>query len=54
MDDAEAARTYLRNLTGEHFDEERVAVFLENAPRMIEFFSKNTAVRFACPATAPD
>lgn len=54
VDNAEAAGTYLRNLTGEHFNEERVGVFLANAPRMIEFFLKNTAVRFVCPTTAPD
>ncbi len=54
VDGAEAARTYLRALTGEYFEAERVDAFLESAPRMIEFFSKNTAVRFACPTTAPD
>lgn len=53
-DNANAARTYLREVAGEHFDEEHVAAFLENGPRMIEFFSKNTSVRFVCPEVAPD
>ncbi len=54
VDGAEAARTYLCALTGEYFDAERVDAFLDNAPRMIEFFTKNTTVRFVCPTTAPD
>lgn len=53
-DNADAARTYLRQEAGEHFDGERVDAFLLNAPRMIEFFARNTAVRFVCPPAAPD
>jgi succinate dehydrogenase/fumarate reductase flavoprotein subunit len=53
-DDRDAARTYLRQEAGEHFDGARVDAFLRNAPRMIKFFSRNTAVRFVCPPAAPD
>jgi succinate dehydrogenase/fumarate reductase flavoprotein subunit len=51
QDSVEAARTYLQHETGPHFDAERVEAFLENGPRMIEFFERHTAVKFtAVPA----
>ena len=45
-DTAEAAREYLRGQAGNFFDAERVDAFLENGPRMVEFFERETAVRF--------
>jgi succinate dehydrogenase/fumarate reductase flavoprotein subunit len=46
-DDApEAAREYLRGQAGNFFDAERVDAFLANGPRMVEFFERETAVRF--------
>lgn len=45
-DSAEAARTYLQHEAGNHFDAERVDAFLENGPRMIDFFEAETAVQF--------
>ncbi|UPG72974.1 FAD-dependent oxidoreductase [Roseomonas gilardii subsp. gilardii] len=45
-DTKEAARTYLRHEAGNRFDAEKAEVFLENGPRMIEFFGKDTEVRF--------
>lgn len=45
-DSPEAARTYLQHEAGNHFDAARVDAFLENGPRMVEFFERETAVRF--------
>jgi succinate dehydrogenase/fumarate reductase flavoprotein subunit len=52
-DTIEAARTYLRHETGNFFDPDRVDAFLENGPRMVEFFERETSVAFdASPAFA--
>lgn len=40
------ARTYLQHEAGNHFDAERVDAFLENGPRMVDFFESKTAVKF--------
>ncbi|WP_298728410.1 FAD-dependent oxidoreductase [uncultured Ferrovibrio sp.] len=45
-DSKEAARTYLQHEAGNHFDAERVDAFLENGPRMVDFFESKTAVKF--------
>ncbi|GAA0577985.1 FAD-dependent oxidoreductase [Craurococcus roseus] len=45
-DSIEAARTYLRHEAGNHFDAERVGAFLHHGPEMVEFFERETAVRF--------
>lgn len=45
-DDIEDARTYLAHEAGNHFDAARVDAFLQNGPRMVEFFEGETAVRF--------
>ncbi|PZW48595.1 FAD binding domain-containing protein [Humitalea rosea] len=52
-DSREAARTYMRGEAGNHFDEARVEAFLENGPRMLEFFERETEVKFAL-ADYPD
>jgi succinate dehydrogenase/fumarate reductase flavoprotein subunit len=45
-DTREAARTFLRNETGNFFDETTVDTFLDNAPAMVEWFEKETSVKF--------
>ena len=53
-DSIEAAATYLLHEAGEHFDAERVDAFLRHAPQMVDFFMRETAVRFDASATFPD
>lgn len=53
-DDVEAARLYLRTLAGPHFDAARVDAFLEHAPRMLEFFERESCVRFVFGSGYPD
>ncbi len=45
-DSAERGRTYLQHEAGNHFDAARVDAFLENGPRMVDFFESKTAVQF--------
>jgi len=45
-DTREAARTYLRNETGNFFKADAVEAFLDNGPRMLEFFERETEVKF--------
>jgi succinate dehydrogenase/fumarate reductase flavoprotein subunit len=52
-DTAEAARTYLRNETGNFFNEEAVQAFLDNGPQMLKFFERETEVKFL-PTIYPD
>ena len=49
-----AAKTYLRHEATTHFDEKRVDAFLENGPKAIEFFTRNTVVQFDMPPVFPD
>ena len=49
-----AAKTYLRHETTTHFYEKRVDAFLENGPKAIDFFTRNTCVQFDMPAVFPD
>lgn len=51
---AGAAKDYLRHETTTHFDEKRIDAFLENGPKAIDFFTKNTCVQFDMPAVFPD
>lgn len=53
QDSREAARTYLQNETGAFFDAEAVDAFLEHGPEMVEFFERETAVKFV-PTLYPD
>jgi succinate dehydrogenase/fumarate reductase flavoprotein subunit len=46
--------SYLRRELGERFDESRARTFLENGPRMVEFFRKNTALQFIDGNAIPD
>src|SRR6476619_5065083 len=49
-----AAKAYLEHETTTHFDEKRVDAFLENGPKAIDFFTKQTCVQFDMPAIFPD
>ena len=49
-----AARTYLQHETTTHFDPARVDAFLENGPKAIDFFTRNTCVQFDMPPVFPD
>ena len=53
-DSLEEASTYLLDQAGEKFDPERVNAFLTNGPRMVEFFTRETALRFDPSATFSD
>ncbi|MCE8043970.1 FAD-dependent oxidoreductase [Halomonas daqingensis] len=52
-DTREAARDYLRGEAGDCFDAEAVEAFLDKGPEMVEFFERETAVRFV-PTLYPD
>ena len=52
-DDRPAMRTYMRHQTGDYYDEASVEAFLDNAPRMVEWFERETAVQFL-PTLYPD
>jgi succinate dehydrogenase/fumarate reductase flavoprotein subunit len=45
-DSKEAARRYLQHEAGNQFNAATVDAFLDNAPKAVEFFEKNTAVQF--------
>lgn len=53
-DSAEKAKTYLKHEAGEFFDEERVDAFLENGPKAVDFFEKNTTLQFDLGPTFAD
>jgi len=46
VDTIDEARRYLRHEAGEHYDSERVEAFLANCTLMVEFFERETAVKF--------
>jgi succinate dehydrogenase/fumarate reductase flavoprotein subunit len=52
-DSREAARTYMRNETGAFFDAAAVDAFLDAGPEMVEFFERETEVKFV-PTLYPD
>jgi succinate dehydrogenase/fumarate reductase flavoprotein subunit len=52
-DTREAALTYLRNETGAFFDEAAVNAFLDAGPQMLDFFERETDVKFV-PTLYPD
>src|SRR6187399_2619773 len=55
VDDAlEDAKTYIAHEAGNHFDEARVAAFLENAGTMIGFLEANSEVKFNFGKNYPD
>jgi succinate dehydrogenase/fumarate reductase flavoprotein subunit len=52
-DTREAAKTYMRNETGACFDEAAVDAFLDAGPKMLDFFERETDVKFL-PTLYPD
>jgi succinate dehydrogenase/fumarate reductase flavoprotein subunit len=56
-DSREAARTYLKHETGNHFDDAAIDAFLDVGPRMLDYFEKETEAKFilsAYPDYHPD
>ena len=54
VEDIEAPRTYLKAELGEGYDEALATAFLEQAPRMVAFFQKETSVAFVDGNVIPD
>ncbi len=52
-DTREAVREYLLHETGRFFDAEAVDAFLDNGPKMVEFFERETEMQFV-PTLYPD
>ena len=52
-DSREAVLTYLRHETGAFYDEAAVQAFLDTAPEMVEWFERETEVKFV-PTLYPD
>ncbi len=52
-DTREAVRTYMMQETGAFYDEAAVDAFLDNGPKMVEFFERETEVKFV-PTLYPD
>lgn len=50
----EAPLTYLRHELGEDFDEALATMFLEQGPRMVDFFRRQTRLEFVDGAKIPD
>ena len=53
-DSLEEASTYLLHEAGEKYDPERINAFLTAGPRMVEWFQRETAVKFDPSATFSD
>ncbi|MEY5100180.1 MAG: hypothetical protein RJA36_2899 [Pseudomonadota bacterium] len=53
-EDIEKPLSYLRHELGEKFSESRARAFLENGPRMVEFFRHHTALQFIDGNLIPD
>jgi len=52
-DTLDAVRTYMRQETGAFYDEAAIEAFLENGPKMVEFFERETEMQFV-PTMYPD
>ena len=52
-DTREAVRRYMVEETGAFYDEAAVDAFIENGPKMVEFFERETAMQFV-PTLYPD
>ncbi len=53
-DNLDDVRTYVRQEAGNRYDEERMEAFLENIPKMVNFFENNTSVHFFVGPQLPD
>jgi succinate dehydrogenase/fumarate reductase flavoprotein subunit len=54
VEESGASRTYLRTELGAHYDPAKVDALLDRGPEMIEFFERETAVRFIDGNRIPD
>lgn len=54
VEDIERPLSYLRHELGDRFDLPRALAFLENGPRMVEFFQRRTALQFIDGNAIPD
>jgi succinate dehydrogenase/fumarate reductase flavoprotein subunit len=52
-DTREAVRRYMMEETGAYYDEAAVTAFLDNGPKMVEFFERETEMKFV-PTLYPD
>ena len=52
-DSVDTVRTYMKSETGRFYDEEAVEAFIENGPKMVEFFERETETKFV-PTLYPD
>ncbi len=52
-DTREAVRTYMMQETGSYFDAAAVDAFIDNGPKMVEFFERDTEMKFV-PTMYPD
>ncbi|UJW82055.1 FAD-dependent oxidoreductase [Hydrogenophaga sp. SL48] len=52
-DTREAVRRYMMEETGSFFDETAVEAFIDNGPKMVQFFERETAMQFV-PTLYPD
>lgn len=46
IEDISEPKKYLKNELGEHYNETKIDKFLQNAPKMVDFFRKNTFLQF--------
>ncbi|MCW5654648.1 FAD-dependent oxidoreductase [Hydrogenophaga sp.] len=53
QDTRDAVRRYMLEETGQYYDEAAVEAFIEQGPKMVEFFERETAMQFA-PTLYPD
>ncbi|MGO4317866.1 FAD-dependent oxidoreductase [Agrobacterium sp. MCAB5] len=54
VDSAEKARIYLQHETGTHFDAPRIDAFLQAGPAAVDFFERETALKFDLGPTFSD
>jgi len=54
VEPVDAPLAYLRHELGDRFDEARARVFLEQGPRMVDFFRSHTALQFVDGNAVPD
>src|SRR5574343_1251844 len=52
-DTVEKVKTFMQAETGAFYDEASVACFIENGPKMVEFFERETSMKFL-PTLYPD
>ncbi len=52
-DNVERVRQYMMNETGNNYDSAAVECFIENAPKMVDFFERETEMKFV-PTLYPD